>query len=281
MSRLEAQRRLTDKITIPSPPEIVMRITSMVDDPNVRLSEVGAVVARDPSIAAKVLRIANSPFYGLSKPVISTEQAATVIGGRSLRNIAMQASLVGRYEHLAQQFDFDLPELWTHSILTAQLCQELAGRVSTPCDLGPEELYTCGLLHDMGKAVLLDALGDEYDAVYRTAKETGVAIHVVEERVLSFTHLEVGAIVAQRWQLPEAVSRAIRFHHGPRDEVVANPSVAVVALCDQLAYRLGSPEFGAALQQLMGLARDTLRIKPDTFLAFVERATALHALVRA
>jgi putative nucleotidyltransferase with HDIG domain len=277
MSRQEAQRRLSDKITIPTPPEIVLRITSMVDDPAVRISDIGQVIAKDPAITAKVLRVANSSFYGLKQPVISLDQAAAVVGGRSLRNIAMQASLMGRYEHLGQKYQFDLPGLWAHSIFTARLCQELGKRLPQACDLGPEELYTCGLLHDVGKAVLLDALGEEYDAVYKTARDTGVAIHVVEERVLSFTHVEVGAVVAQRWQLPAAVSRAIQFHHGPKGEILTTPSIAVVALCDQIAYRMESPDFFSALKPLMALAQETLRLRPDTFVDFVQWATKVRA----
>lgn len=280
MSKLEAQRRLRDKITLPTLPEVVTRITAMVDDPKVRICDIGSVVAQDPAMTATVLRIANSAYYGLAKPAISPEQAATVIGGRSLRNIALQASLVGRYAHLSKKFDFDLTELWTHSVFTAQLCQELARRMPLSCKIGPEEFYTCGLLHDVGKAVLLDCLGEEYAAVYKAARASGEALHVVEERVLMFTHVEVGALVAQRWQFPEPVSHAIRFHHGPRDEVLAHPPTAVVALCDQVAYRINTPDFGAALPRLTSLARETLRIQPEEFAAFVERATVLRGLVQ-
>ena len=280
MSKQEAQKRIGDKITLPTLPEVVMRITSMVDDPKVRISDIGAVIAQDPAITAKVLRIANSAFYGLGSKVISPEQAATVIGGRSLRNIALQASVIGRFEHLGRQFEFDLNEMWVHSVFTAQLCQELARRAPNPCGLGPEEFYTCGLLHDVGKAVLLESLREEYVAVHQAAKASGEALHLAEERMLSLTHFEVGALVAQRWQFPEPVSHAIRYHHGPRDEVLSHPATAVVALCDQLAYRMGTPDFGTGLGLLTELARQTLQIKPDDFASFVARAEVLRGQVQ-
>jgi putative nucleotidyltransferase with HDIG domain len=198
MSKQEAQKRIGDKITLPTLPEVVIRITSMVDDPKVRISDIGSVIAQDPAITAKVLRIANSAFYGLGTAVISPEQAATVIGGRNLRNIALQASVIGRYEHLSKQFDLDLNEMWMHSVFTAQLSQELARRAGCPLGMAPEEFYTCGLLHDVGKAVLLESLREEYVTVYQAAKQTGEAIHLAEERLLKFTHFEVGAMVAQR-----------------------------------------------------------------------------------
>ncbi|HUR28184.1 MAG TPA: HDOD domain-containing protein [Planctomycetota bacterium] len=280
MSKQEAQKRLSDKVSLPTLPEIVTRITAMVEDPNVRIRDIGAVVAQDPAITATVLRIANSAYYGLAKAAISPEEAAAVIGGRSLRNIALQASIIGKFEHLSRKFDFDLHELWVHAVFTAQLCQELARRLPHAPELGPEEFYTCGLLHDVGKAVLLDSLREEYAAVYRAAKESGEAIHLAEERMLSFTHVEVGALVAQRWQLPEPVCHAIRHHHGPREEVLSNPTTTVVALCDQLAYRIDTPEFAAALPRLAALAHDTLRVAPDDFGAFVEHAAVLRGQVQ-
>jgi len=280
MSKLDAQKLIGDRITLPTLPEVVLRITSMVDDPKVRFADIGSVIAQDPAITAKVLRIANSAFYGLGSPVISPEQAATVIGGRNLRNIALQASVIGRYEHLSRKFDYDMNEMWLHSVLTAQLCQELARRVPGKCSIGPEEFYTCGLLHDVGKAVMLESLREEYVAIYQTARQVGEAVHLTEERVLGCTHFEVGAMVAQRWQFPEPVTHAIRFHHGPRDEVLANPGTAIVALCDQLAYRLGTPGFGAGLGQLTELARQTLQIRPDDFAGFVARAEVLRGQVQ-
>ncbi len=280
MSLQEAHKRLSEKITLPSLPEAVTRITAMVNDPTVRIGDIGAVVAQDPAITATVLRIANSAYYGLAKPAVTPEQAATVIGARSLGNIALQASVIGRYEHLSHKFDLDLHELWVHSVFTAQLCQDLARRVTISCEIAPEEFYTCGLLHDVGKAVMLDSLREEYMAVYQVARQTGEAVHLAEERILSFTHAEVGALVAKRWQFPDSVSHAIRHCHGPRSEILTHPATALVALCDQLAYRINTPGFGAALPLLTALARDTLRVKPDAFGAFVERATSLRGQVQ-
>lgn len=280
MSRQELQSRIGDKIKLPTLPDVVTKIMKMVDDPKVRISDIGAVIAQDPAITAKVLRIANSAYYGLAKAAISPEQAATVIGGRSLRNIALQASVIGNFEHLASRYDFDVNELWVHSVFTAQLCQELARRAPPSPSIGPEEFYTCGLLHDVGKAVMLDSLREEYMAVYKHARDTSEAIHLAEERILGFTHVEVGALVAQRWQFPEPVAHAIRFCHGPRDEVVSNPATAVVALCDQLSYRIDTPGFGAALPRLTALARETLKMRPEDFGAFVERAAVLRGQVQ-
>jgi putative nucleotidyltransferase with HDIG domain len=272
MGRQEALKQFGDKITLPSLPDVVMRINSMIDNPNVGLQEMGALVAKDPAITARVLRLANSGYYGLSQQVTNAEQAATVIGARALRNVAMQVSILQRYEHLKNIPDFDLDEVWQHSTLTALLAQALAESCFRRTGLAPDDFYACGLLHDVGKVVMLEGLVDEYLECVRHARRTGVALHVGEEQVLGYTHVEVGAILAQQWQLPEKVAAAIEFHHGPTAEIVSHPHVGVIAIADQIAYRASSSTFEAALEKLAALANKLLGVTREEFDKVVERA---------
>jgi HD-like signal output (HDOD) protein len=96
-----------DRISLPSLPEVVLRITAAIDDPAIGVAEMGRIASEDPAVTARVLRLANSGFYGLSEPVTSAERAVTVIGARALRNVAMQCSIVRHYEHLRAIPDFD------------------------------------------------------------------------------------------------------------------------------------------------------------------------------
>jgi putative nucleotidyltransferase with HDIG domain len=272
MGRQEALKQFGDKLTLPSLPDVVVRINAMIDDPNVGLQEMGAVVARDPAVTARVLRLANSGYYGLSKQVTNAEQAATVIGSRALRNVAMQVSILQRYEHLKNVPDFDLDEMWQHSILTAQIAQGLAEICYRRTGLAPDDFYACGLLHDVGKVVMLEGLGDEYLDCVRHARRTGVALHAAEEQLLGYTHVDVGSLLAQQWQLPEKVAAAIEFHHGPTAEIVAHPHVGLIAIADQISYRASSSTFTAALDKLAALAEKLLGITRAEFDVVVERA---------
>jgi putative nucleotidyltransferase with HDIG domain len=272
MGRQEALKQFGDKLTLPSLPDVVMRISAMIDDPNVGLQEMGTLVARDPAITARVLRLANSGYYGLSQQVTNAEQAATVIGARALRNVAMQVSILQRYEHLKNVPDFDLDEVWQHSILTAQVAQGLAESCFRRTGLAPDDFYACGLLHDVGKVVMLEGLGDEYLDCVRHARRTGVTLHVSEADQLGYTHVDVGALLAQQWQLPDKVSAAIEFHHGPTAEIVAHPHVGVIAIADQIAYRASSSTFESALDKLAALGEKLLGITRSEFDAVVERA---------
>lgn len=276
MGRQQAQQRFGDQINLPSLPDIVMRVNAMIDNPNCGVQEMGALVAQDPAMTARVLRLANSGYYGLSNQVTNAEQAATVLGARALRNVAMQISIRERYEHLTHSSDFDLDEIWQHSTLTAQLAQSLAASCFERTGLVPDDYYACGLLHDVGKVVMLDGLGEEYLECVRTARLTGVTLHAAETENLGYSHIDVGALLAHQWQLPAKISSAIEFHHGPTDEILAQPHVAVIAIADQLAYRAASSTFAAAQEKLFALANKLLGVSRPQFDAVVERArTAL------
>lgn len=265
MGKHEAQRLLGERLTLPSLPEVVMRLNGMLVDSKAGLHELGAVVSQDAAITAKVLRIANSSYYGLKEEVLSAEQAATVVGARSLRNIALQASVFARYEHLAALPDFDLESVWRHAILVAQIAQTLAREATKPLSLDAEEFYTCGLLHDIGKVVMLESLGPEYVAVIQEARRARQPVHVAEARILNFTHVDVGALVAARWKLPDVVGQAIEFHHGPQYEVLSQPAVSVVAVADQIAYRSDVQGAEDALLRLGEFAERSLGVGHEAF----------------
>ena len=272
MSKREALDKLGEKFTLPTMPEVVMQITQMISDPTIGVREIGAVVAADPGLTAKVLKIANSAFYGLSEPVLSAEDAAGVIGVQALRNIALQASIMKSFEKFANMEDFDLAELWSHAQLTAQLSQKLAEQVRLPEGVQAEDFYTCGLLHDVGKVLLLDALGDEYLDVIREARSSGRTLHACEEAAFGFTHVDVGALLASRWELPQDIVAAIQYHHGPREELLNNSNVAIVSLADQMAYRAKSGSLESYGPRLADLAQRILGVSPQRFEDVLELA---------
>ena len=146
----QADELIRNNINLPTLPQVVAKINSLVDDPDVGTREIGAAVSEDAPIAAKVLKIANSAYYGLRETVLSTEHASAVLGVRQLRTIAMQASVISQFEHLKQS-TFDIDGLWRHSIVTGHACAAVARRCRARIGLAPDEFHVVGLLHDMGK----------------------------------------------------------------------------------------------------------------------------------
>ncbi len=253
---------LRNNVSIPTLPEVVVRIQNLIAQEGAGTAEIGALVAEDPPLAAKVLRIANSAFYGLSGECLSTEHASTVLGVKVLKNIVTQVAVMDLFEHVENPC-LNVADLWSHAIFTAQLCAMLSNRAKKAGGLASEEYYVCGLLHDVGKLVMLDGLGERYLEVVRTAQEHKAPLHQVERKLLSFSHTDVGAMVAKRWDLPEEVGNAIQFHHGPRNRVAGSPVVSLVAHANLLAHRLmegGDPSgiFDEETCQQLGLAPDAI-----------------------
>ncbi len=232
---------------IPTLPQVIVRLGRLIDDPDVGLREIGAVVAEDPPLASQVLRTANSAYYGFAQRVVSLEHAATLLGGRNLRNIVLQASVMKMFAHVGGHPGLDLEQLWRHSILTGQLCWTVAFRCRAELGLAPEEFYVIGLLHDIGKFVMLDGLREEYTQLLADAERSERPIHVAEREAFGFHHADVGSVVAAHWRLPPLVCEAIRFHHGPRDAVASDPRVSIIANMNLMVSRVRAGDMlGAA-----------------------------------
>ena len=246
------RKLLKSNLTIPTIPVIVQKINALIEDPDSGTAEIGRLIAEDAPLAAKVLRIANSAFYGISGDCVSTEQASTVLGLRVLKNIVTQVAVMDTFRHVKKVEGFDPDSLWEHSITTAQVSSQLARKCRRAFDLTPEEFYVCGLLHDVGKVVLLDNIGTDYAELIVGSQKEGMPLHVAERRRFGYDHTDVGSLIASRWGLPDSVAAAIQFHHGPRERVAENPVVCLIANTNLMVHRAQEGLLPAAVEVFDG-----------------------------
>jgi len=180
---------------------------------------------------------------------------------------------MGQFAHL-EPGDFDLARLWKHNILVARTCSALAKAAGKRSGLSAEEYYTCGLLHDLGQVVLLEHRSERFlEAVQRAADEDR-PLFEVEQEVLGFSHAEVGARIALRWNLPEVLVSAVQYHHGPQDEIEAEPAVALVDLANRAADRAAEGDREGALATLDDERAEMLGLDTDAFERVVDDALA-------
>ena len=247
--------KLPPNLAIPTLPAVVLKINELLADPDQGMRAIGEIVAQDAPLCAKVLRIANSSYYGMHQPCVSAEQACSMLGVKVLKNVVMQVAVIKQFDHLSAS-GFDMNTLWSHAIRTGQASSFLARRSRTGLPIEPDDFYSCGLLHDLGQVVLLDGMGDAYVRLLKTAAERNLPRHVAESKVLGFDHTEIGALIAERWSLPKPVCDAIRFHHGPREAVEADQVTALVANANLCVERLDEGKVNAAANVFDG---DTTR----------------------
>ncbi|MDA1264881.1 MAG: HDOD domain-containing protein [Planctomycetota bacterium] len=261
MTSSKIRELLPSGFSIPTLPEVVVRLQRLISEPDVGSREIGEEIAGDAPLLAKVLKMANSAFYGLSGRCLSAEHACTVLGSRVINNIVTQLGALQAYEHLDEVED--VRRIWEHSQAVSELSAFLARRVTYGCALDASDCATFGLLHDLGKVVLVDAYGDEYVQVLRRAREEGSDLVELERVAFEVDHAEVGTYVVSRWGLPEAVCRAVSFHHGPLTDVTNDPAVAIVFLANALMDAAPGASDEELLAILEGPAVASLGLEED------------------
>lgn len=222
----------------------VQEVIRTADKESTTAVDVGRALQGDPALAAKILRLANSSWFGLTRSIESLDQAVVLLGRKGIRSLAIAAS---SYSWLAR----DLPgwslgpkQLWLHSS-SAALAASLLARRSRLTE--PDLALTAGLLHDIGMVALSMSLESKTKAIKAYAQREKLTFPKVEQKVLGFDHCQVGADLAVSWGIPDRVVEAIRWHHEPQKAEDGFCLAAVIHsgihLADELGYGLTSCGF--------------------------------------
>lgn len=221
-------------IQLPTLPSIASEVVEMAENPKISASKLGKVIESDQGLTGKVLKIANSAFYGFPKQIATVDFAIIVLGFDALKEIVISISLVSALQKKSD-IAFDAQGFWDHSIYSGVIARRLAR------DLGYRvsgEVFVGGLLHDMGISVLHQHFSGEYSQIAEIAEETEFSFVDAEQHVLGVTHAEVGGWLAERWNFPKHLVEAISMHHKPL-EAQENPElVSIIHCADVLANRL-------------------------------------------
>lgn len=235
------QTRVLKRIKdVPSLPQFVIETLKKLDDPSTSASDVAASLAKDEGLVMRVLKLANSAFYGLPRKVSSVTEAVALLGFKAIRGILLAASVYPFVGGSFAGYALDRGELWRHSLGVAYISRYLAQRMNNG---DPEESYVGGMLHDVGKIVLNEYVRFGYSLIAKLTEEERVPFMEAERTILGFDHAEVGGLVIAQWNLPEAYACAARFHHEPEalphDEAEHRSIVDRVHLANVICLMLG------------------------------------------
>lgn len=271
---------------LPTLPAAALKVIQQTTSSETTAGQIAATLASDQALAARVLRLANSAYYGLSRQIAGLQDAVVVLGTQSVRNLALVASSYPWLSRPLQGYSLGPKQMWTHSFGTAIGAQLVAQRAQIPM---ADTVFTAGLLHDIGKVVLSVWLENKVAALYSLAVHEGVPFDVAERKLLGFDHTEVGRYVAAQWNLPEPILDAVRFHHDPNASQPSSPVADAVHVGDYLTMALGFGLGGDGLQYVLyGEALERLRLSAedldqvtDAFVASYERYEALFEELQA
>ena len=226
---------LLSRITeVPTLPTSVLRVMQMIEDPFCSSSDLAKVIQADPAMAAKVLKLANSSYYGFRQKIGNIPQAVTLLGFATLKNTLLAAAVFDMFR--VASTGLDLNALWKHSVTTATAAKLIAKRVRYPQS---EKAFTAALLHDVGKIVLARFLPVGLAEIMDAVRLDGLGMYDAEKKIIGLSHPALGAWTLGRWGLPAPVVEAVEFHHHPTRAQSSFDLAAIVYLANILAHRSG------------------------------------------
>lgn len=227
---------------LPTWPVAVLKVLEMTKNPDCSLKEVGDTISRDPVFSLRLLKIVNSAFYNLKSEISSIHHASNILGIAKLRNLGLTISIISAKKQIplpAGSLDFS--RYMSHSTAVAVGVRRLASRMR---ELDEEMLFTAGLLHDIGKLVLISGMHDKWTATLRRASTEKTPTYMAEREELGFDHAAISSYIVKYWKLPRAIERIVALHHGPPDEnddsvTGAGRAVDALRLTDHVVHGMG------------------------------------------
>ncbi len=200
-----------DISNLASLPDVYYHINQLVGQPNSTVDDIAEAVARDPAFTLRLLRVANSPLYGLSSHVETPAKAVSIIGTQQIRSLALSMSITHAFAGLPNEL-VSMDNFWRHSLLCALVARLLAKQMRR-CD--PEALFTAGLLHDIGELVIFNRLPDKAkeSLLHVLDSPDELPVNLAEQEAMGFDHAAVGGELAKAWNLPALLQECIAFHH--------------------------------------------------------------------
>ncbi len=250
-------RNKIERVSPVTIPGVAREALSLVANPRTSLADIGAFIARDPSLALRVLKMVNSVIYGFPQRISSLSQAVLLLGLNAVRGILLSATVVDLMKKT-------MVGLWEHSAGTAIVSRLIAKKRGFR---DAEEASTYGLLHDIGKSILLLQWPNIYATALREANERGVHIKGTEVEQFGVDHTAAGSWVVQKWNLPTKLVEVIRYHHTPQVAKEAKAETAIAHLADIIIRGRGFgfagdievPPVDIAAWDLIGLSESDLR----------------------
>jgi HD-like signal output (HDOD) protein len=245
-------RKITQSlISLPTLPTVAAQLFELVDDEKYQREALEQIISRDPILTARLLKMTNAR----GESVTGIHSAISKLGFEQAKDISMEASMSRVFE--LKNSKVDLQKFWDHcsavGIVARIVAQEYEPSLAA-------DAFTAGLVHDIGKNVLLQYMGNEFEQAITLSKNRPCELHLAERELLGLDHGQIGALLAENWQLPRSTSEVIQYHHDLSRAEINKPLVALVSFADILCRILNAgdggnyapPTFNAELAQELG-----------------------------
>ena len=249
------QKNITSLVkSFPSMPRAAVKLLVLMDDPDINVSQIEAILGQDPGLMANILKLANSAYFGMPSKVGSIKQAVVLLGLKRLMQIVIASCVSAIIDKPVAGYDLPPGELWHHSI---GVCVAAEGLMKELNIEAAEEIFTAALLHDVGKLVVGEFIDNDIKKI-EAALSQGISFEMAENMVLGTNHADIGAEILTQWSLPSVIVNAVRWHHSPESADGAEMMLDIIHVANVLCLMIG-----------VGVGRDGLQYCPSE--AVVER----------
>jgi HD-like signal output (HDOD) protein len=267
---------------LPPMPKVLFKAREVMGDPKSSFKDVAQIIETDQAIAARVLKVANSAYYGLSGMVNSIHQATVVLGQQTLEQVITMVSSSSLLGKRLKGYSLNAGVLWKHSLAVALGSRMIASKRAPSLE---SDAFSVGLIHDAGKLALDHYLDQKKKVLQHFLQKTSPSYLLAERHVLGFDHTEIAQDLCRKWKLPEHHAAAMRFHHDP-DAAGDNQLAHVIYLANHLAKEAGygsckdvedTPIAESSLQTLNLKQSDISKLGSDLVAAVEEITESLNA----
>jgi putative nucleotidyltransferase with HDIG domain len=234
--------------SFPGMPGTAAKMLSLLNNPDISISQIEEILRYDPGLTANVLRLTNSAYFGFSSKIGSVRQAIVLLGAKRLIQLVLTSCVHAVMQKSVEGYDLPTGELWRHSITVSVAAEALVKELKIPA---ADFVFTAALLHDVGKLALSDFVEGDLQKIESTASQ-GIPFEVAEQFVLGINHAEVGALILENWSFPPEIVRSVQWHHAPDAAEETNSLIDIVHVANVLSLMIGS-----------GLGREGLRYQPS------------------
>jgi len=234
MSSQAASTLIARLKSIPTLPAVALRVLEITANTKSSANDLMEIISPDVSLTAKILKIANSPFYGLTREVSSLQHAVTILGFKEIRNLVISTVAFDSFKNLEHDGKFDINKFWEHSFY----CALAAKAIAVDLEIESNELFVAGLVHDIGKLAMYVTFPSEFMMQLEIMNPLKIKYtsFETEKEVFGMTHDEVGMKLLKKWMFPENLLTAVGYHHRPQDADKQSLFPIIVHIADILTH---------------------------------------------
>jgi HD-like signal output (HDOD) protein len=256
MLSAKVKRKLDTLAELPSIPTVISAVLDEIENVNYNAKHIASLIEQDQGLTAKILRVANSPLYGLTRTISTIDLAIVILGSNIIKEILISLLMQKIFQKVDSK-TFDTKSFWKYSIFCGSTSRYVARKLKYKL---VSEAFVTGLMHDIGLLILMDKFRNNFAKVRRLQTAFGMSLIEAEIEVFECTHADIGAWIAEKWNFPQKIIKALEFHHShffiadeedysdnfilnPNFEQLKFPLAAIVSIAEWLSFECGIKEW--------------------------------------